>query len=288
MFLREKICQYLNFGKIFYLGTFCAHTCLQEAFKKGIRVGLEIRTKSWPKSQKTQIFTVLTPPTLAKSATKLDSIKKLTKGLFLISPIPGRMQKFREIVCADREKGIRIFSGFIYVTTTRTGQGPYPALNDNECTNSDHLGGRRGQEQVFALNQEFSTWYVPLECFESLLLFFIVIWQCPSGTLFVHDIYNFTHFLFFSICPVELSEWAQYINLTLVSQCEHFLGPGPTKSAHKIFQILGKNSMSKKSKIFSFDFGSKNYADRCNLTSELRGNSFFDQKKILKIFDFRT
>ena len=115
----------------------------------------EIRTKSWPKSQKIQIFTVLTPPTLAKSATKLDSIKKLTKGLFLISPIPGRMQKFREIVCADREKGIRIFSGFIYVTTTRTGQGPYPALNDNECTNSDHLGGRGGQEQVFASGQVF-------------------------------------------------------------------------------------------------------------------------------------
>ena len=156
MFLREKICQYLNFGKIFYLGTFCAHTCLQEAFKKGIRVGLEIRTKSWPKSQKIQIFTVLTPPTLAKSATKLDSIKKLTKGLFLISPIPGRMQKFREIVCADREKGIRIFSGFIYVTTTRTGQGPYPALNDNECTNSDHLGGRRGHCQVFASSHLFS------------------------------------------------------------------------------------------------------------------------------------
>ena len=149
-FLREKICQYLNFGKIFYLGTFCAQTCLQEAFKKGTRVGFEIRNKSWPKSQKIQIFTVLTPPTLAKSATKLDSIKKLTKGLFLISPIPGRMQKFREIVCADREKGIRIFSGFIYVTTTRTGQGPYPALNDNECTNSDHLDVR-----CFAARQVF-------------------------------------------------------------------------------------------------------------------------------------
>ena len=66
------------------------------------------------------------------------------------------------------------------------------------------------------------------------------------------------------------------------------MGPGPTKIAHKIFRILGKNSMSKKSKIFSFDFGSKNYADRCNLTSELRENSFFDHKKILKFFDFRT
>ena len=27
----------------------------------------------------------------------------------------------------------------IYGTTTRTGQGPYPALPDNECKNSDHL-----------------------------------------------------------------------------------------------------------------------------------------------------
>ena len=149
-FLREKICQYLNFGKIFYVVTFCAQACLQEASKKGTRVGFEIRTKNWPKRQEFQNLTILTPPTLAKSATKLDSIKKLTKGLFLISPIPGRMQKFREIVCADREKGIRIFSGFIYVTTTRTGQGPYPALNDNECTNSDHLDVR-----CFAARQVF-------------------------------------------------------------------------------------------------------------------------------------
>ena len=156
--MREKICQYLNFGKIFYLGTFCAQTCLQEASKKGTRVGFEIRTKKWPKSQKIQIFTILTPPTLAKSATKLDSIKKLTKGLFLISPIPGRMQKFREIVCADREKGIRIFSGFIYVTTTRTGQGPYPALNDNECTNSDHLVVFSGPWGPRLPCQEFGLW----------------------------------------------------------------------------------------------------------------------------------
>ena len=97
---------------------------------------------------------------------------------------------------------------------------------------------------------------------------------------------NLLIFFVFSICPVELSEWGQYINLTLVSQCEHFVGPGPTKMAHKIFRILGKNSMSKKSKNFSFDFGSKNYADRCNLTSELRENSFFDQKKFWKFSIF--
>ena len=162
------------------MGTFCAHTCLQEASKKSTRVGFEIRTKSWPKSQKIQIFTVLTPPTLAKSATKLDSIKKLTKGLFLISPIPGRMQKFREIVCADREKGIRIFSGFIYVTTTRTGQGPYPALNDNECTNSDHLEVISGPWGPRLPCQEFGLWPgVPLKSTES---FFI--------TTFCYDFYQ--------------------------------------------------------------------------------------------------
>ena len=45
----------------------------------------------------------------------------------------------------------------IYGTTTRTGQGPYPALPDNECKNSDHLAGQEfplsasGQtNQVFA------------------------------------------------------------------------------------------------------------------------------------------
>ena len=233
--MREKICQYLNFGKFFYLGTFCAQTCLQEASKKGSSVGFEIRTKSWPKSQKIQIFTVLTPPTLAKSATKLDSIKKLTKGLFLILPIPGRMQKFKEIVCADREKGIRIFSGFIYVTTTRTGQGPYPALNDNECTNSDHLGGRRGQRQELVLNQALSAQFVrKFECFYSLsafdrylaMPFGHCIWWLHITVQFFFSLYGF---------PEDFRTEDNKIHRTLVHQCEHFVGTSPTKIAHKIF-----------------------------------------------------
>ena len=224
MFLREKICQYLNFGKIFYLGTFCAHTCLQEAFKKGIRVGLEIRTKSWPKSQKIQIFTVLTPPTLAKSATKLDSIKKLTKGLFLISPIPGRMQKFREIVCADREKGIRIFSGFIYVTTTRTGQGPYPALNDNECTNSDHLGGRRGPGSGVGPDSGVCSSICSV-----IWVFLHSYYICSlSGSALralnlVITLYNSVFFQFIRSSR-GLQDWGKEVYRISVHQCEHFVG----------------------------------------------------------------
>ena len=66
------------------------------------------------------------------------------------------------------------------------------------------------------------------------------------------------------------------------------MGASPTKLAHNFFLIFGKNYMSKKVENYFFDIGSKNYADRCNLVSGIRENSFFDQKKILKFFDFRT
>ena len=284
--MREKNCQYLNFGKIFYLSTFCAQTCLQEASKKCTRVGFEIRTKSWPKSQKIQIFTVLTPPTLAKSATKLDSIKKLTKGLFLISPIPGRMQKFREIVCADREKGIRIFSGFIYVTTTRTGQGPYPALNDNECTNSDHLGGRRGQEQVLVLIQEFAFY------FHSVVLFFIilcliVICQCPSVTGYVSDTFICIQFSFFPFVPSNKGTGT--VNLSNFSfSVWAFCGVRPHKKCSQKFWKFWKKFYVQILKILISNFGSKKHSNRRILVSEVQKNNFCDQKKFLKFFDFWT
>ena len=44
--------------------------------------------------------------------------------------------------------------------------------------------------------------------------------------------------------------------------------------------------MSKKFKNYFFNFGSKNYADWFNLVSGVRENSFFDEKLILKNFDF--
>ena len=86
----------------------------------------------------------LTPPNLLKSQWRSASIKKVTKGLLIFSPIHGRMQKNRKsywIVFENMHGGP---GPVIYGTTTRTGQGPYPALPDNECKNSDHLGGRRG------------------------------------------------------------------------------------------------------------------------------------------------
>ena len=66
------------------------------------------------------------------------------------------------------------------------------------------------------------------------------------------------------------------------------MGTSPTKFAHNFFLIFGKNSMSKKVENYFFDFGSKNYADRCNLVSRIGENGFFDQNKILKFFDFWT
>ena len=84
------------------------------------------------------------PPNLLKSQWRSASIKKVTKGLLIFSPIHGRMQKIRKsywIVFENMHGGP---GPVIYGTTTRTGQGPYPALPDNECTYSDHLGGRRG------------------------------------------------------------------------------------------------------------------------------------------------
>ena len=71
------------------------------------------------------------PPNLVKSQWRSASIKKVTKGLFIFSPIHGRMQKIRKsywIVFENMHGGP---GPVIYGTTTRTGQGPYPALPDN-------------------------------------------------------------------------------------------------------------------------------------------------------------
>ena len=65
-------------------------------------------------------------------------------------------------------------------------------------------------------------------------------------------------------------------------------GQAPQKMPTIFAKISDKNPMSKKSKIIIFNFGSKNYADRCNFFSGVRESSFFDQKLILKFFDFWT
>ena len=70
------------------------------------------------------------PPNLFKSQWRSASIKKVTKRLLIFSPIHGRMQKIRKsywIVFENMHGGP---GPVIYGTTTRTGQGPYPALPD--------------------------------------------------------------------------------------------------------------------------------------------------------------
>ena len=132
-----------------------------------------------------------------------------------------------------------------------------------------------------------------LNLFGSLSVFIywvhlIVIWQCPSGTEFGDNIVQFNFFFSSFGFPEDFRTEAKEVYRISVHQCEQFVGTSPTKFAHKFFLIFGKNSKSKKLEIFFFDFGSKNYADWCNLVSGVRQNSFFVQKKILKNFDFWT
>ena len=70
------------------------------------------------------------PPNLSKSATTRSSIKKCHKEKVIFSPIQGRMQKIRKSYRIVFENMHRRPGPVIYVTTTRTGQGPYPALPD--------------------------------------------------------------------------------------------------------------------------------------------------------------
>ena len=74
---------------------------------------------------------IFDPPNLSKSATTRSSIKKCHKEKVIFSQIHGRMQKIRKsywIVFENMHGGP---GPVIYGTTTRTGQGPYPALPDN-------------------------------------------------------------------------------------------------------------------------------------------------------------
>ena len=65
-------------------------------------------------------------------------------------------------------------------------------------------------------------------------------------------------------------------------------GQAPQKVPTIFLKISDQSPMSKKSKMRIFIFGSKNCANRCILVSGVWENSFFDQKLILKFFDFRT
>ena len=114
-----------------------------------------------------------------------------------------------------------------------------------------------------------------------------VIWQCPSGTEFGDNIVQFNFLSVHSVFqrtsglrPVKYIEF-QFISVS------NLWGRAPQNLLTNFFWFLEK-ILSPKNSIFFFDFGSKNYADRCTLVSGVRHNSFFVQKKILKNFDFWT
>ena len=67
-----------------------------------------------------------------------------------------------------------------------------------------------------------------------------------------------------------------------------FCGAGPHKNCSHFFRIFGKNSMSKKSKIFSFDFGSKTMWIDVIWPQRYGKTVFLIKKKFYKIFDFWT
>ena len=143
-----------------------------------------------------KFFEFLTPPTWPKVQLIAIQRPKSLKDYFLESRFMATCKN-----SANSNGGVLRNRRGVFILNTyrstpylerRADGAPPPVLTETGCTSSGHLGGRRGQEQVFALNQEVLTWYVPLECFESPILFLIVIWQCPSGTAFVHDIYKCT------------------------------------------------------------------------------------------------
>ena len=131
-----------NFSKIWLLSPriwLVAQTCLplpniwpfmkKKFFPYKKWVFLAIFLKKW----------ISDPPNLSKSATTRISIEKCHKEKVIFSPIHGRMQKFRKSYWIVFENMPGAQGPVIYGTTTRTGQGPYPALPDKLCKYSDHL-----------------------------------------------------------------------------------------------------------------------------------------------------
>ena len=142
-----------NFSKIWLLSPriwLVAQTCLplpniwpfmkKKIFSYKKWVFLAIFLKKW----------ISDPPNLSKSATTRISIEKCHKEKVIFSPIHGRMQKFRKSYWIVFENMPGAQGPVIYGTTTRTGQGPYPALPDKLCKNSDHLASLVAPEGHFS------------------------------------------------------------------------------------------------------------------------------------------
>ena len=199
------------------------------------------------------------------------------------------MQKIRKSYRKVHEIGVRVKLRYIYGTNTRNRAGPLPRPHGLKM----HIQ-RPPRGQAWPHGRSWSwIWRFQLNLL-GILSFFIlsshlvVIWQCPSGTAFEDNILQFNSF---SVHPVSQRtsglKTEKFIELRFNS-VSILWGRAPQKLLTKFLKFLEKNSKSKKIKKYFFDFGSKNYADRCNLVSGVRENSFFDLKNFLKIFDFWT
>ena len=136
----------------------------------------------------------------------------------------------------------------------RADGAPPPVLTETGCTSSGHLGGRRGQEQVFALNQEFSNWYVPLECFESLILFLSL---SGSALRALHLFMTFINLLIF-FCFFNLPRGTQWMRTVYQPNFSFsvwaFCGVGPHKNGSQNFSNFGKKFYVQKIENFFFRF----------------------------------
>ena len=116
----------------------------------------------------------------------------------------------------------------------------------------------------------------------------IVIWQCPSGTEFGDNIVPFNFFFSSFGFQEDFRTDAKEVYRISVHQCEHFVGTSPTKNAHKIFKNFGKVLCPNISKnIFSI-LGQKTMQINVFWSQGYGKIVFFDQKPILKIFNFWT
>ena len=112
----------------------------------------------------------------------------------------------KESACQNSEISIgpvlrsrHFFHFFPIVYVDKDAGAPSPGWKTVSVKEHGHLGGRRGQRQVFALNQEFSAHFAPNLSVLIHLVHLIFIWQCPSGTA---NGYNILQINSFSLHPV--------------------------------------------------------------------------------------
>ena len=133
-----------------------------------------------------KFFEFLTPPTCPKVQLIAIQGPKSLKDYFLESRFMAACKN-----SAISNEGVSRTCRGVFILNTyrstpylerRADGAPPPVLTETGCTSSGHLGGRRGQEQVFASGQALvliGQWFFVIYVMSDL----IDIWQCPSGTV---------------------------------------------------------------------------------------------------------